>query len=486
MGTDTAPAALAGERWKARPSLAWIVRAVTLLLPFVLSMAAGIWLSRVLPTPDGLAETAAWYLAIILGTVAVLFGVERAVRRLLPLGLLLRLSLVFPDRAPSRVRVAHRAGSARRLVDQLHAADAEQEPATIVTLAAALNAHDRRTRGHSERVRALSELVSEELGLPPDDRERLRWAAFLHDVGKLAVPSKVLNKTSPLDAREWKIVRTHPEAGEEYARALAPWMGEWLHTIGDHHERYDGAGYPQGLAGREISLGGRIVAVTDAFETMTALRSYNRPITPQAARSEVVRCAGTQFDPRVARALITVSVSRLRWQVGLAAWMAQLPFLGIPARVGARVVTSAASVEASSGSLFGAMALSIAGVATPLAAVGSMSSAERHPDPAPVTTPAGATAEAVVETGPLAHASIAADDPVEDEIRTTDTATVDDETGRPAEVPGNGGPGAGNGAGQGNGGPGAGNGPGNVAGQGGGVANGGVGQANGNGNAKRG
>ena len=398
-----------GSRWVPHPTWSWCLRAFALTVPLVASMAAGIWVSRALPEPSGAAGTLGWYLAIIIATVAALLIVERLARRLLPLAMLLRLSLAFPDQAPSHVRVARRAGNARRLgacVEAVIAGTGDADPEAIVTLAAALNAHDRRTRGHSERVRALSELVGEELGLDPLDRERLRWAAFLHDIGKLSVPSRVLNKPGRLDGREWRLVRKHPAVGERYAGALAAWLGDWIHSIGHHHEHWDGTGYPDGLVGSKISLGGRIVAVTDAFETMTTLRSYNRPMTAEEGRAELTRCAGMHFDPRVVRAFVGISIPTLRWKVGLASWLAQLPFLGVPARAGAQVVTAAAGVQGSTGPVVAAMATVAAGVATPLTPVVASLSLD-HPVPGAVTGAHGASVDFPdVETDPVTIAQL--------------------------------------------------------------------------------
>jgi hypothetical protein len=227
----------------------------------------------------------------------------------------------------------------------------------------------------------------------------------------------VLNKRGELDGRERTAVRRHPVHGEELAQPLAAWLGEWIHAIGDHHEKYDGTGYPTGRAGNEISLGGRIVSVTDSFETMTAVRSYNRPKGPREAREELTRCAGTHFDPSVVRAFLGISLGRLRWTAGIAAFLAQLPILGVTARASAQVVTTAAGIEASSGSIVGTAALAIAGVATPLtpaflaAATWPGSTATAHaatsaPNPhgtANLSTPGGPT------TSVAATASVAAD-----------------------------------------------------------------------------
>src|SRR5205807_10372018 len=171
----------------------------------------------------------------------------------------------------------------------------------------ALTAHDRRTRGHSERVRALSELIAEELHLAPEERDRLRWASLLHDCGKVTVDSRILNKPGPLDEEEWAIMRRHPEEGARIAFPLRDWLGEWSLAIAQHHERWDGHGYPRGLTGEEISLAARIVAVADAFDVMTSARSYQGPMSTAAARTELTAMAGAQFDPAVVRAFLLVS-----------------------------------------------------------------------------------------------------------------------------------------------------------------------------------
>lgn len=356
-------------RWPSRPALNLVVRALVLAVPVGASVAAGVAVSRLVTAPSGPIALIAWYALIIVSSLAVLVVADHFARRFLPLAVLLRLALVFPDQAPSRLSVALNAGNPRRLAGYLHEPDGGRrgtEAETILTLAAALNAHDRRTRGHSERVRAFTELVAVELALGERETEQLQWAAFLHDIGKLRVPPAVLNKRGQLDGRERSAVRRHPVHGEELVQPLAAWLGDWIHAIGDHHEKYDGTGYPTGRAGNEISLGGRIVSVTDSFETMTAVRSYNRPKRPREAREELTRCAGTHFDPSVVRAFLGISLGRLRWTAGLAAFLAQLPILGVTARASAQVVTTAAGVEASSGSIVGTAALAIAGVATPL------------------------------------------------------------------------------------------------------------------------
>ena len=155
----------------------------------------------------------------------------------------------------------------------------------VVEMVLALSVHDKGTRGHSERVRVFTDLLAQELKIDPAGQARLRWAALLHDVGKLEVPTALLNKPGTPDADEWKVLHRHPEEGARMVAPLLPWLGEWGKAVVEHHERYDGTGYPFGLKAQEISLGARIVAVADTYEVMTAPRPYKRAMSIAAARA---------------------------------------------------------------------------------------------------------------------------------------------------------------------------------------------------------
>jgi len=314
-------------------------------VPVLAAVAVAAGVAAVLP-PGDRGGRAGWWMVVLGVALLALVTLETLGRRLLPLAALLRLTLLFPDRAPSRFRVALRGASRERLETWAGRearsgggdAGAGERARQILSLAAALHGHDRMTRGHSERVRALTELVAEEMRLTDDEADRLQWAALLHDIGKLSVPAAILDKPGKPDDAEWAVLRRHPAEGARLAEPLRPWLGEWAEAVAQHHERFDGTGYPEGLAGEGISLAGRIVSVTDAFETMTAARSYKRPMSAGAARTELARCAGTHFDPRVVRAFLGVSLGRLHWPAGGAlAWVAALPPVGALARAGARV-----------------------------------------------------------------------------------------------------------------------------------------------------
>ena len=346
--------------WERRPALAGAVRLLVLVVPVLVAIGTSILLSHVLPRPEEWWQLALWWITILAGTFCVMVLADLGCRRALPLAALFELSLLFPDRAPARFRVWRRGGSVHQLRAELEALSQDtrgQGPEAaqrVLTLVAALAVHDSRTRGHAERVRVLTDMIAEEMHLPDSDRHLLRWASLLHDIGKLEVPGEVLRKPGPPDDVEWETLRRHPEEGDRLLGAVKQWLGPWAPTVEHHHEHYDGTGYPRGLRGEEISLGGRIVGLADAFEAMTARRPYNRPVSPVAAREELVRRAGTQFDPDVCRAFLSISLGRL-WRVaGFAAGLAQIPlvgsFIGTSTRVVSRT-TSTGSATVAAGAL---------------------------------------------------------------------------------------------------------------------------------------
>ena len=340
------------DRWAARPVLGGALRIGAVVVPVVVGVLAGIALTTLLPVATTTPGRVLWFAAVIVGSTAALLLTDRLARRALPLAVLLELSLVFPDRAPSRLRAA-RTPSVRELENRLlrlrrdGIADEPIETAeTLVTLVGILGLHDKKTRGHSERVRAFTDLLTTELGLDEDERMKVRWSALVHDLGKLVVPSAVLNGGRDISDEDWAAIRRHPTEGERLAAGLLPWLGPWGSAIVGHHERWDGTGYPSGLAGEDIGLGARIVAVADSFEVMTSARSYSKARSAAAAREELTRCAGAQFDPQVVRAFLAISLGRLRWVLGPVTWLAQLPFAAAADRAGqaAKGVATAAVV----------------------------------------------------------------------------------------------------------------------------------------------
>jgi hypothetical protein len=323
----------------------------------------------------GYAAFAGWLVWVLMVSFTVLWLVDVVVRRLLPLQRLLQLCLVFPDRAPSRLRIAVRAARPRRPEALLVEATQVPSGATaaaehIVGLLAALAVHDRRTRGHSERVAAYTTLLADQMHLTQVDRDRLTWVALVHDIGKLEVPRRLLNKPGKPTVQEWKRLQQHPVHGNAIIAPLREWFGPWADSVMQHHERYDGGGYPQGLAGEEICLGARIITVTDAFEVMTAPRPYRRPVDAQDARAELARQAGTQFDPVVVRQFLAIGLPELRRSMGLLALLGQLPFLrDWPRLQAASAVTTSRGIAVASTA--GAVALGASAVAPVATEAGS-------------------------------------------------------------------------------------------------------------------
>lgn len=339
MGAAASPSDRA-HGWAARPALALAVRATAVGGPLVLGVATAVVATRALPRPTGPGSLALVWLAGFTVSTVVAIAAGRLLRRLLPLAALLELALSFPDKTPSRVGVALRAGNLRKVANHgaalraARGANRSEAVQAVLALAAALSAHDRATRGHCERVRAYTDLICEELHIHAEDRLRLRWASLLHDVGKMSVPADVLNKPGALDDDEWEILHRHPTEGAKLTTALAPWLGPWAATIEQHHERWDGNGYPNGLAGTEIQQGARIVAVADAYEVMTSARAYKAPLSTAEARRRLAADAGHQFDPDVVRAFLNLSFGRLRVAAGPLTWLAQVPFLRPAAAIG--------------------------------------------------------------------------------------------------------------------------------------------------------
>ena len=173
----------------------------------------------------------------------------------------------------------------------------------LASFSAALEERDPYLRGHSTRVTAFAEALARILGWRRSQLEVLRLGGSLHDVGKIAVDAGILRKPGPLSPEELEHIRTHPVAGARLIAGVAD-LRPALPYVLHHHERWDGTGYPERKAAEEIPVEARLLGVADAFDAMTSHRPYRAALTVDCALAEVERCAGTQFDPELARAFV--------------------------------------------------------------------------------------------------------------------------------------------------------------------------------------
>lgn len=169
---------------------------------------------------------------------------------------------------------------------------------TLEALGNALDLKDAETEGHSKRVTAYTLALGRAVGLPEPQLRVVGRGAFLHDIGKMAIPDAILRKPAKLTPEERAVMRSHAELGYQMIRKI-PYLQEPAEIVYSHQEHFDGSGYPRGLRGEEIHIGARIFAVADTFDAITSNRPYRKANSIDAARKEILRCAGTQFDPSI-------------------------------------------------------------------------------------------------------------------------------------------------------------------------------------------
>jgi putative nucleotidyltransferase with HDIG domain len=276
LGLASIDAAAARETTAALTSLAWIA-----LGAVSLAILASVWLARTLTRPiDQLSHA------------LTVMAADRVSEPLEPSGTSRELDQLT------------------RTFNSLMTARAEAEAAAEATylgavraLAAALDARDPYTAGHSERVSALSVAIGHELSLDAEKIETLRLGALLHDVGKIGVPDEILRKPDQLTPTEFDAIKTHPSAGARILRSI-PFLAPHIPIVELHHERIDGGGYPYGLRGDAIPEAARIVHVADAFDAMTSARAYRPGRLPIEAITELRECVGTDFDGPAVEALV--------------------------------------------------------------------------------------------------------------------------------------------------------------------------------------
>jgi putative nucleotidyltransferase with HDIG domain len=176
---------------------------------------------------------------------------------------------------------------------------------TLEAMGDALDLRDSETEGHSRRVTAYTVTLAREIGLTPEDLRIIARGAFLHDIGKISTPDAILLKPARLTPEETAIMHQHCVRGYEMVHKI-PFLLDAAELVYSHHENFDGSGYPRGLKGEEIVLGARIFAIADTFDAMTNDRPYRRALPYQAARDEIERYSGSQFDPQIVQAFLNM------------------------------------------------------------------------------------------------------------------------------------------------------------------------------------
>ena len=172
---------------------------------------------------------------------------------------------------------------------------------TIRAVANSVEARDAYTRGHSNRVAEISKIIAAEMGWGRRDLEMIDWGGVLHDLGKVGISDSILNKPGKLTDEEFAIMKSHPSIGGQIIGGIA-FLEPLMPYIAQHHERYDGRGYPAGFKGEEIAIQGRLLAIADTYDAMTSDRPYRKGLAAQIAYDEILKCNGTQFDPVIVRA----------------------------------------------------------------------------------------------------------------------------------------------------------------------------------------
>ena len=175
----------------------------------------------------------------------------------------------------------------------------------ISSITATMYAKSQETEEHAERIKALAQRLGKRLNLTQQQLDELALIAMLHDIGKVGIDEKILNKPGKLNREEWREMKKHPEIGYRIAMA-SPDLVSVAEYILSHHERWDGRGYPRGLKGKEIPLLARIIAITDAYDAMMMDRPYRKALSKEQALSEIRNNAGTQFDPEIAEIFVNM------------------------------------------------------------------------------------------------------------------------------------------------------------------------------------
>jgi putative nucleotidyltransferase with HDIG domain len=210
--------------------------------------------------------------------------------------------------------VAERTAQLTRAVQELE----QSYDYTLEALGNALDMKDAETEGHCQRVTAYTICIAKAMHVDTHTLRHIARGAFLHDIGKMAVPDRILRKPGPLTPDEWEIIKKHCEIGHAVLQRI-PFLREASEIVLSHQERFDGTGYPRGQKGEEIPLGARIFAVADTLDAMISDRPYRKALPVSAAQEEIRRCAGTQFDPNVVEVFLSIPArqwTELRDRIG--------------------------------------------------------------------------------------------------------------------------------------------------------------------------
>lgn len=206
------------------------------------------------------------------------------------------LKPISPDDLLTAIR-ARLGRSQQLLLAQIH----ESYETTLIMLANAIEVRDPYTRGHVERVMNYAQTIAEYLGWSANEINNLRFGSILHDIGKIHISGEILTKAGPLSEEEWIEMKKHPELGAELIKDIH-YLSAAIPVILNHHERWNGSGYPYGLVGEKIPVIARIVAIADSFDAMTTERPYRKAFTPEEAFDEVISGSGKQYDPLIVEA----------------------------------------------------------------------------------------------------------------------------------------------------------------------------------------
>ena len=254
------------------------------------------------------ASRLSWPLSAMFGAFAFLVALSRVAFGWAAVPtLLLPLALAQLLLIRSRQRAARHLNELRLVGEQL----SDSYETTLHALSLALDNRDAESGAHSWRVRRYTELLARHYGLEAAQVEQIGRGALLHDIGTIGVPDAVLRKPEPLTDQETAVMRRHPTIGFSMI-AHIPFLTQAAEIVLHHHEAFDGTGYPTRLAGERIPLGARLFTVADAFDAMTSERAYRRTLSDEEARAEIIRCRGTQFDPRVVDVFLAIPLTELR------------------------------------------------------------------------------------------------------------------------------------------------------------------------------